>query len=477
MFTPPNRYPRFATISPGQINKNARLHKKLITANTEERNMWIRYYTLPLSLIATLPLAAVAAEDKPEGFIEGSSVNVLARNFYFNRDDRKGQSSPTGNGYSEAWAQGLIGKFESGFTQGTVGFGLDAFAMVGVKLDSGTGRSGGKGSFGVLPVDSNNHPEDNYSKVGGAAKLRVLDTVIKAGDVFPLTPVVAYGDSRVLPESFRGVTLQNTSLEGLTLQGGRLSGMSQPNESGMNKGFATFYAGPVDSPWIGYFGGDYTVNKHLSLSLYSSRLKDAWDQYYVGSAANYPLNEDVSLFGDINYYKAVDEGKKLLGEFDNSIWSARLGVKVGAHSLAVSHQRNNGDDDFDYLRQSDSIFLNNSIQYSDFNSPKERSWMLRYDLDMQPFGIPGLSFMTRYGKGTGADYSNANAVYMRRDAAGDPLTDQRRWERDIEAKYVVQSGNLKDLSLRLRQATVRSSSFESDLEEVRVIVEYPLAIL
>lgn len=439
--------------------------------------MRIRHYSLPLSLCAALPLAAAAVEDTPQGFIEGSSLNVLARNFYFNRDDRKGQSSPTGNGYSEAWAQGLIGKFESGFTQGTVGFGLDAFAMVGVKLDSGTGRSGGKGSFGMLPVDSENHPEDNYSKFGGAAKLRVLDTVVKAGDVFPLNPVVAYGDSRVLPESFRGVTAQNTSLEGLTLQGGRLSGMSQPTQSGMNKGFATFYAGQVDSPWIGYFGGDYTVNKHLSVSLYGSRLKDAWDQYYFGTAASYPLGEDVSLFGDFNYYKAVDEGKKRLGEFDNNIWSARLGVKVGAHSLAVSHQRNNGDDDFDYLRQSDSIFLNNSIQYSDFNSPKERSWMVRYDLDMQAFGIPGLSFMTRYGKGTGADYRNANAVYMRRDAAGDPLTDQRRWERDIEAKYVVQGGNLKDLSLRLRQATVRSSAFESDLEEVRLIVEYPLAVL
>ncbi len=116
----------------------------------------------------------------------------------------------------------------------------------------------------------------------------------------------------------------------------------------------------------------------------------------------------------------MDEGKKLLGEFDNSIWSARLGVKVGAHRLALSHQCNNGDDDFDYLRQSDSIFLDNSIQYSDCNSPKERSWMARYDLDMQTFSIPGLSFMTRYGKGTGADYSNANAVYMRRDGAGDP---------------------------------------------------------
>lgn len=437
--------------------------------------------TLSLPMIAALagltPLSGMAVEAKPEGFIEGSTLNVLARNFYFNRDDRKGQSSPTGNGYSEAWAQGFIGKFESGFTQGSVGFGLDAYAMYGLKLDSGTGRSGGKGSFGVLPVDSDNHPEEGYSKLGGAVKMRLLDTVIKAGDVFPLTPVVAYGDSRVLPESFRGVTAQNTSIDGLSLQAGHLSGMSQPTQSGMDKGFATFYAGKVDSPWIGYAGGDYQVNKHLSVSLYTSRLKDAWDQYYFGSAASYPLNDDVSLFGDFNYYKAVDEGKKRLGEFDNNIWSARLGVKVGAHSLALSHQRNNGDDDFDYLRMSDSIFLNNSIQYSDFNSPKERSWMLAYNLDMQAFGIPGLTFMTRYGKGTGADYSNANAVYMRRDAAGDPLTDQRRWERDIEAKYVVQGGNLKDLSLRLRQATVRSSAFESDLEEVRLIVEYPLAIL
>ncbi len=115
--------------------------------------MRIRDDPLPLSLVVTLPLAALAVENKPEGFIEGSSVKVLARNFYFNRDDRKGQSSPTGNGYSEAWSQRLIGKFESGFTQDTVGVGLDAFAMVGVKLDSDTGRSGGKGSFGVLPVD------------------------------------------------------------------------------------------------------------------------------------------------------------------------------------------------------------------------------------------------------------------------------------------------------------------------------------
>ena len=39
------------------------------------------------------------------------------------------------------------------------------------------------------------------------------------------------------------------------------------------------------------------------------------------------------------------------------------------------------------------------------------------------------------------------------------------------------TGAAKDLSLRLRQATHRSTAFDNDLEEVRLIVEYPLSIL
>ena len=427
-------------------------------------------------IVSSVP-PMVIAEEKNGGFIEDSSLTVLNRNYYFNREHRNGESSPTGNGYSEAWANAIITKFESGFTQGTIGVGVDAFAMIGIKLDTGGGRNGGRSSFDVLPVNSNGEARNEYTKVGGAAKIRAFDTVVKVGDVFPSTPVVAAGDSRLLPESFTGVTATNTSIEGLTVQGGRLHAMSQPVSSNMRDNFATFYAGPVNSPWAGYFGGDYNLNKNVTLSLYSSRLKDVWNQYYAGTGVNYSLSNELSVFGGLNYYKAVDEGKKLLGDFDNNIWSGKVGVKYGAHTLALSHQRNNGNNDFDYLRQSDSIFLDNSIQYSDFNSPKERSWMVRYDLDMTSYGVPGLSFMTRYGRGTDADYSNANTTYMRRDADGNPLTDQKRWERDIEVKYVVQTGTLKDMSFRLRQANTRATTFESDLDEVRVIIEYPLAIL
>ncbi|WP_325950753.1 OprD family porin [Pseudomonas putida] len=441
-----------------------------------------------LTLAACLALASVgsqvvAAEESADGFVAGSTLSVLNRNFYFNRDNRD-SAAPThspskqpDSGYSEAWGHAVITRFESGFTQGTVGVGLDAFAMLGLKLDTGGGRNGGRSSFDVLPVDRDGQARDEYTKVGGAAKVRLFDTVLKVGDVFPANPVVAAGDSRLLPESFRGVTLENTSIKDLALQAGRLHAMSQPMSSDLRENFVTFYGGPVDSPWIAYGGGDYTLNEHVSVSLFSSRLKDVWNQYYVGTSLSWPLSGELALIGGFNYYKAVDEGQQRLGAFDNDIWSAKLGVRFGAHTLALTHQRNNGDDDFDYLRQSDSIFLDNSIQYSDFNAPKERSWMLRYDLNMATYGVPGLSFMTRYGKGTDADYSNANATYMRRDVAGNPLTDQKRWERDIEVKYVVQTGAAKDLSLRVRQATTRATAFESDLDEVRLIVEYPLSIL
>ncbi|MCW1936127.1 OprD family porin [Pseudomonas sp. MDMC_285] len=294
-----------------------------------------------LTLSVSTGQAAMAADEKGEGFIEGSSLTILNRNLYFNRDFRKGQSSSSGNGYSEEWAHGVIGRFESGFTEGTIGFGVDAFAMLGLKLDTGDGRSGAGGSVDVLPYNSLGQAEDNYSKLGGAVKTRLA-----------------------APRSF-----------------------------------------------------------------------------------------------------------------DNNIWSGKVGIQFGAHTVLVGLQRNNGDDDFDYLRQSDSIYLDNSIQYSDFNSPKEKSWQVRYDLDMEPFGVPGLSFMTRYAQGWDADYSDANEVYMRRDDNGDPLTNQKRWERDIEAKYVVQSGSLKDMSFRIRQATTRATDFESDLDEFRLIVEYPLEVL
>ncbi|HBX55549.1 MAG TPA: outer membrane porin, OprD family, partial [Pseudomonas sp.] len=92
----------------------------------------------------------------------------------------------------------------------------------------------------------------------------------------------------------------------------------------------------------------------------------------------------------------------------------------------------------------------------------ERSWQARYDFDFSQVGVPGLSFMTRYITGSDAQIAGSS------DTGGE-------WERDIELKYVVQSGALKDVYVRLRNASFRSD-FARDADENRVIVGYTLPI-
>ncbi|MBA6123716.1 outer membrane porin, OprD family [Pseudomonas juntendi] len=83
--------------------------------------------TLSLAVLSALAgastLTNAAETTEKEGFIEGSSLSVLNRNFYFNRDNRNGERGAGGAGYSEAWAHAVIAKFESGFTQGTAASG------------------------------------------------------------------------------------------------------------------------------------------------------------------------------------------------------------------------------------------------------------------------------------------------------------------------------------------------------------------
>lgn len=75
--------------------------------------------------------SAVAA-----GFIEDSKASLTLRNLYINTDNRNGPANPS---KQEEWGQGFLLNYTSGFTEGTVGFGVDALGLLGVRLDSGGG--------------------------------------------------------------------------------------------------------------------------------------------------------------------------------------------------------------------------------------------------------------------------------------------------------------------------------------------------
>lgn len=441
----------------------------------------MKWSVIALAVAAgTSQLAFASAQSDAKGFVEDSSLSLTNKNYAFNRDFRNNDSSR--QSYRNEWAHGIMAAYESGYTEGTVGFGVDAHAAQGLKLNSGGGTRG----TGLLPINSDGKADDDYSYAGGAVKARVSNTELKYGNLFPVAPVFATGTSRLFPGSAEGFQVLSSEIEGLNVDAGHFTSIRDGSGSTNRDGeiYAAYAAVQADS--ADYVGGTYAIGDALTVSLYGSELDDIWRQYYGNANYTLPLSDEQSLNFDLNVYRTLDQGAANAGDIDNTAFSLAAAYSLGAHKLTLAYQKVSGDEAFDYIgmdvNSGDSIFLANSVQYSDFNGAGEKSFQLRYDLNMSSFGVPGLSFMARYVTGSDVDGSNADPLGAYAGLGG---TDGKEWERDLEAKYVVQDGAAKDLSFRLRHATWRANSDMSGfgssgataLDEVRLITEYPLDIL
>jgi imipenem/basic amino acid-specific outer membrane pore len=398
--------------------------------------------------IAVLGAPLVMADQADsKGFIEDSSLKITSRTLYFDRD---WHNSGSVNNYSRDTGEGLTARFASGFTQGIVGFGIDSFALAGIKFD-GDDENNASASY---PRDSDGRTEDNFSKAGVALKMRVSNTVLKAGDQFVALPVFATDTGRLLPESASGFLLTSKEISGLELNVGHFTELSSQ------------YASGSDSKRLksaDVIGGSYAFTKDLSAALYYSDIEDNFTKKYGNVNFVQALSDNQSLTYDFNIYHTDSQGKELSGVVDNTIWSLAAVYAVGAHSFQVSYQRNSGDTGYVYGADGAAVYnFANSVQYSDFNAKNEASWQARYDLDFAAFGVPGLSFMIRYIRGDNIETAETN--------------DGREWERNESLKYVVQSGAAKNLGVQIRHATNRSGALDSDLDETRLIVDYPFDV-
>ncbi|SFW69619.1 MULTISPECIES: OprD family porin [Pseudomonas] len=422
-----------------------------------------------ISLIALgiLSTTHAMANDQAEskGFVEDSSLKVLLRNAYINRDYKDGNEDKA------EWGQAAIGTFSSGFTQGTVGVGVDAFGLYALRLDGGKGRSGAQGIDFFKQGDSGNAADD-LSKFGAAVKFRVSNTVLAYGDQMPALPVLSYDNSRLLPESYTGTLITSKEIKGLELNAGRFTAESRKSAEGRD-------SGGLKS--INVLGGSYQFTEQFKASLYASDVEDVLKKQYVNANYVFPLAKDQSLTLDFNGYRTKLDNSyvrenNVTGD-DNKIWSLAATFATGPHSFTLAHQRSTGDSNLGYAyggyqrgqnRVGDggnTIYLANSY-WSDFNAEDERSWQLGYGLDFTTFGVPGLTYNVAYVRGDNITTS----------------TSEGGTEREIfnQFKYVVQNGPAKDLSVRLRSSVLRvsqkSSEYNVSGNELRVFVDYPISV-
>ncbi len=399
------------------------------------------------SMALALPLSSQAA-----GFAEDAKVTLGLRNFYINRNFVDPDFS---QGKAEEWTQSFILDARSGFSQGTVGFGLDVLGMSAFKLDGGKGTR----NTGLLPIHDDGRPADNYGRLAVAAKAKVSKTELKVGEWMAVLPILRSDDGRATPQTFQGAQLSSMEIDGLSLYGGQFRQNSVRNDASMED--MTF--GGASSDRFNFVGGEYRFNDNRTLvGLWNAELQDIYNQQYLQLSHSQPIG-DWTLGANLGYFRGNEDGSELAGELDNRTWSGLFSAKFGGNTFYVGLQKVSGDTGWMRVNGTSGGSLGNDSFNSSYDNAGERSWQLRHDYNFTALGVPGLTLMNRYISG---DNIHVGAT-----------TDGKEWGRETELAYTVQSGTFKNLNVKWRNASIRRDYSTNEFDENRLIINYPLSLL
>lgn len=406
-----------------------------------------------IPMLGLLPMAMA----KAEGFIEDSKLKLQLRNVYFNENfrDEHGMSARaarTAKSERTEWAQGFLLDYQSGFTPGTVGFGVDALGLLGVKLDSGRGRSGS----GLLPVHDDGRAADEFASAGMTAKARIAKTTLKYGTLLPKTPVLVYNDARLLPQTYQGLQINSNDVDNLALTGGHLERFKLRDSSDSMPIVLDGYGGDKSGDF-NYAGADYKLGKNIRLSYFYGELENFYRQNFAGIQHDLPLGPGV-LTSDLRYFNSVDSGSAYGGKIDNDMFSGQLSYAVVGHTFNAGYQKLSGEAGLPYISGA-TVYSFSNVGIGKFVEEDEKTWMVGYGYDFARLGVPGLTFSSRYL--SGSDGKSASTV--------------REWERDAEIAYVVQQGTFKGLGVKLRNYVYRSD-YSRGRDSNRIYFTYDVAL-
>ncbi|MGJ7546941.1 OprD family outer membrane porin [Pseudomonas alloputida] len=421
------------------------------------------------------------AQDKAIGSFEGQRLSGFTRNWYSRERStgaaifkyNNGDGTRTNTHSRDTWVQGTLVDYTSGFTKGTVGFGLELAGFNVVALERSKRSVAGPNNRTL--TDSDSDVVDQWSKLGIAnLKARISNTTLVAGRQSMATPVLADYNNRVLPSSFDGISITSKEFENLDFTLGSFDRVSPRNEQSLTGFRGKYGSAAVESGRVSIAGLTYRATSSLSASAFSSQMADIWKQHYVGLTHTAGSSKTLGVSTSINYYKTSDAGKAKLGKIDNQAYSLALTATHLAHSLTLAYQQVDGNEYFDYINETSANYLANA-QYSDFNGPNERSSRVTYALDMYGNGFPGLKLSIYTARGWGIDGTH----YQGSGYNVKNLDGEHHYEHGVGASYVVQAGPLEGSNLKAFYFAHRGSKNQIDgrVNELRIITTVPFELL
>jgi hypothetical protein len=425
-----------------------------------------------------VPPELMSSQSKSKGLIADSHLNILLRNYsdYYHGygfGDVKSENR-------HAWVLGAQANFESGFTQGLIGLGFDASLFGAFKFD------GGKGAKNMVHVGRNGGGYNQLAWVYPGmydVKARISETVLKYGlQMVDDNPFMESHDNRALPPTFLGASLVSDEWKNVSLQSGSFTKVDARGRMYLSS-LKTAYGG-VEFDRLSYLGGTWNYAENGSASLFANQADNVWRQYYASVQHSIGSVDAVKWTGFGNVYSTQSYGAANQGSIHNNAYSLSLSGQHGPHGILLGYQQILGDQFFDYVGETNGIFLVNSMDV-DYNAPHEKSLQLRYTFDGKHAGLPGFSVKLWGVTGWGADASALANQYglsgPRFSGAywvnGQPLHG-RHHEFGIIPSYTLQNGRFKDSRIRLTAMWHQGSAYYADASSYvyRIVVNVPMKV-
>ncbi|OTG72797.1 hypothetical protein B9T26_10025 [Acinetobacter sp. ANC 4169] len=426
----------------------------------------VQKLTLAVLIQAALISTAYASEQsEAKGFVEDAEGSVLFRTGYINRDKK----APGKKDQSSA-AQSAIVKLESGFTQGVVGFGVNAVGDASFKLGENKNANNG-----MIPKHADGSAYDHWARGGASVKARVSNTTVEYGTQVLDIPVLASNTGRMVPEYFTGVLATSHEIENLEVIAGKFTKNQYSDQINTD-------SEKLDRAVV--WGAKYKVNDALNTAYYGVDIKDKLERHYANVNYKQALANDSSFTYDFSgYHTEFEPGTTYSATVadpstqntHNTIFAVSGTYNKDVHNLMLAYQQNSGNVGYDYSGNGDgyqSIYMPNSY-LSDFIGNDEKSVQLQYSYNFKNQGLAGLNWTTAYVYGWDIKAT---------DNKGTIISDHAK-EREFfnQVKYTVQSGFAKDASLRVRNSYYRASNayqagYIGDTNEWRIFLDIPVKL-
>ncbi|GAB3054642.1 OprD family outer membrane porin [Acinetobacter apis] len=400
----------------------------------------------------------ITEQGEAKGFLEGAKGSVLLRNGWIYRDRSEGRKDLS------SWGQTAIGKFETGFTKGLIGFSVGAVGDFSFKL-------GENKNAGNQVLYANGQKRDYWTRGGANVKARVSNTTVVYGTQFLELPVLASNDFRLTPEYFTGTLVTSHEIKDLELIYGHFTKDQYSDEIATDRVLGT------NLKQADIWGINYKFNSKLKAAYYGANFEDKLQRHFIDINYLWTMGENRSLVLDFSGYHTKYDEKIYnslsfpTGEANtdktNNIWAASATYNQGPHTAMLTYQQSTGNVGYDYNIIGDggaSIALPNSY-LSDYNANGEKSIQAMYSVDFGAYGVPGLKWTTAYLYGWDIRVAN--------------VTDNaKEHEFFNQVKYTVQNGFAKDLSFKVRNSSYHAgqdyNGYLGSTSEWRLYLEYPI---